>query len=57
MSVNNPNFRPTHPVRPSSAQRRAAEHSAVAGKQAQLKAEAAERAAARAQRDADKPAL
>lgn len=37
----------------SSAQRRAAELTAVAGKQAQLKREAAERAAARAQREAE----
>lgn len=38
----------------SSAQRRAAELTAVAGKQAQLKREAAERAAARAQREAER---
>jgi hypothetical protein len=57
MPLNNPNFRPAMSVRPSSAQRRAAEHSAVAGKQAQLKAEAAERAAARAVRDSEKPKL
>jgi hypothetical protein len=50
----NSNFRSSQPIKPSSAQRRAKEQSAVAGKQAQLKAEAAERAAARAQRDAEK---
>jgi len=46
--------RSTLPVKPSAAQRRAAEQTAVAGKQAQLKREAAERAAARAQRDTEK---
>jgi len=48
-------LRSTHPIKPSSAQRRAAEQSAVAGKQAQLKAEAAERAAARAKRETEGP--
>lgn len=55
MPFNDPNFRPTLPVRPSSAQRRAAEQIAVAGKQARLKQEAADRAAARAEREAVKP--
>jgi len=47
----------TQPVKPrlSGAERRAAEIAAVAGKQAQLKREAAERRAARAQREAEAP--
>jgi hypothetical protein len=54
MQTNNQGFRPTQSVRPTSAQRRAAEQSAVVGKQERLKAEAAERAAARAERERDK---
>ena len=54
MSSLNPNLRSSPPIKPSAAQRRAAEQTAVAGKQAQLKAEAAARAVARAERDAEK---
>lgn len=57
MTVNNrmnPSMRPAKP-RLTGAERRAAEIAAAAGKQAQLKREAAERRADRARRDAETP--
>lgn len=58
MSDENPSRPPqkSGSVRLSNAERRAAEIAASAGKQAQLKREAAERRAERARRDAESPA-
>lgn len=55
MPPKNTSIPPQKPGKPrqSTADRRAAENAASAGKQAQLKQEAAERRAARAQRDAE----
>lgn len=49
---NTPSQKPASPRRPNTRDRRAAEIAASAGKQAQLKREAAERRVAREQRDA-----
>ena len=57
MPLKNESIPPLKPSRPrqSTADRRAAEIAASAGKQAQLKREAAERRAERARRDASAP--
>jgi hypothetical protein len=55
MKSANTSNQPPEPARPrqSTAERRAADVAAIAGKQAQLKQEAADRRAQRAQREAD----